>query len=58
KIEEARGKSKDRARSKSKSKIVYGIVERSGHAKKDCWELQDKKKQQEENKEVNVVMGT
>ncbi|KAH9289361.1 hypothetical protein KI387_033478, partial [Taxus chinensis] len=27
------------------------------YAKKDCWELRDKKKQQEENKEANVVSG-
>ncbi|KAH9315422.1 hypothetical protein KI387_024049, partial [Taxus chinensis] len=50
-------KSKDRARSKSKSKIVCWHCGKSRHAKKDCWELQDKKKQQEENKEANVATG-
>ncbi|KAH9323054.1 hypothetical protein KI387_017693, partial [Taxus chinensis] len=50
------GKSKDRARSKSKSKIVCWHCGKSGHAKKDCWELRDKKKQQEENKEENVAL--
>jgi len=52
-----RGKSKDRARSKSKSKIVCWNCGKSRHAKKDCWELWDKKKQHEDNKEVNVASG-
>ncbi|KAH9294243.1 hypothetical protein KI387_040551, partial [Taxus chinensis] len=53
-----RGKSKDRARSKSKNKIVcWNCGNVHGHVKKDCWELRDKKKQQEENKEANVAMG-
>ncbi|KAH9299887.1 hypothetical protein KI387_044110 [Taxus chinensis] len=52
-----RGKSKDRERSKSKNKIVCWNCGNPGHAKKDCWELRDKKKQQEENKEENVEMG-
>ncbi|KAH9304803.1 hypothetical protein KI387_009207, partial [Taxus chinensis] len=49
------GKSKDRERSKSKSKIVCWHYGKPGHVKKDCWELRDKKKQQEENKEENVA---
>ncbi|KAH9289669.1 hypothetical protein KI387_033786, partial [Taxus chinensis] len=49
------GKSKDRERSKSKSKIVCWNCGKSRHAKKDCWELRDKKKQQEEKKEANVA---
>ena len=52
-----RGKSKDQERSKSKSKIVCWNCGKPGHAKKDCWELRDKKKQQEENKEENVASG-
>ena len=52
-----RGKSKDRARSKSKNKIVCRNCGKSRHAKKDFWELRDKKKQQEENKEANVASG-
>ncbi|KAH9314097.1 hypothetical protein KI387_022724, partial [Taxus chinensis] len=50
-----RVKSKDRERSKSKNKIVSWNCGNPGHAKKDCWELRDKKKQQEENKEANVA---
>ncbi|KAH9316793.1 hypothetical protein KI387_044531, partial [Taxus chinensis] len=52
-----RGKSKDQARSKSKNKIVCWNCGNPGHAKKDYWELRDKKKQHEENKEANVATG-
>ncbi|KAH9316085.1 hypothetical protein KI387_024712, partial [Taxus chinensis] len=49
------GKSKDQARLKSKNKIICWNCGNPRHAKKDCWELRDKKKQQEENKEANVA---
>ncbi|KAH9297257.1 hypothetical protein KI387_028939, partial [Taxus chinensis] len=50
----SRGKSKDRERSKSKIKIVCWHYGKYGHVK-DYWELREKKKQHEENKEENVA---
>ncbi|KAH9315582.1 hypothetical protein KI387_024209, partial [Taxus chinensis] len=50
------GKSNDRGRSKSKSKLEFWHCGKVGHAKKYCWALQDKKNK-EETKEVNLVAG-
>ncbi|KAH9314387.1 hypothetical protein KI387_023014 [Taxus chinensis] len=51
------GKSKDQTRSKSKSKMVCCHYGKSGHANKEFWELQENKKQHEENKEANLETG-
>ncbi|KAH9313171.1 hypothetical protein KI387_028206, partial [Taxus chinensis] len=51
------GRSNDRGRSKSKSKLECWHCGKVGHAKKDCWDLRDKKNKKEETKEVNVATG-